>query len=150
MTSPDDRYGARDVPPDELAARTAELQQQLARTVEQLRSSEEELVTKRARIGAQQREVETLRQLLERSRERERQLLEELSKERRESMRLLQESEAQQRVLEEELRSLRGRSNDSVSDAGPRHSVIVRRSSKEQMTADTVRPPPVSDKANRS
>lgn len=150
MDSPDDRYAAHDVPVDELAQHCAELRRQLAHTQQRLRSMEDEVATKREHIGAQQREAETLRHLLARSRERERQLLDELSKERREGLRLLHESEEHRRLLDEELRTLRGRLSEPPTDEGPRHSVIVRRPGKDQMTADTVRPPPVSNQAKRS
>jgi chromosome segregation ATPase len=87
--------------------------------------------------------VDSLSSRLEQASERERQLIADLSSERRTSMRLLQEVEEQRAALESELERLR----EQVGGAGdaPRHSVVVRRESRGP-AAETLRPPPVVER----
>lgn len=96
--------------------------------------------------GSSNSERDLLRITIELLREQNARLIEELSAERRSSLRLQQELQEQIVSLRNEVQRIRQESSGEAADLDPpRHSWVVRREPAHQ-NADTVRPPPIASK----
>ncbi len=119
------------------------LDTELVGALGQLAEQRRQLLQARAAIEHLERELSKLRDALHDSLAQNRVYLQELSMERRNSLRVMQQQEQYRVNLEAELRKLRERV--SGESEPPRHSLIVERNAAyDRRTAETVRPPPVA------